>query len=300
MKRIIEIDATHWKCPYCGADHGEAFPFEVSISGQTVECAACGKELAVTDPVTQEMTAADRMADAVREILDHATGNLDNLDKVLRPLFRKDYIRAKRALTAYKAEKEGRVWCLKERIERCFPPDIVDMIPYLRGDYPSPTMSEIRAKERESEKDEWPKYKCPRCEWIGTDLESDSQEHPNADLVIHLCPKCHTELKDEFEVTVKDNPIEQMAKALKTVRSALVMLTTNKKKRGKFYIDANIAIRDALTTYAEWKKTHVMVKQGKLTTYIACAVVFQHRQYTDEEIQAEVDRLFAYLTEQGE
>ena len=70
MKRIIDIDATTWKCPDCGTEHEEAFPYESDIQGQTVKCSKCRVELLVTEPIPQTPLQQ------VREALEECKGNL--------------------------------------------------------------------------------------------------------------------------------------------------------------------------------------------------------------------------------
>jgi hypothetical protein len=45
-----------------------------------------------------------------------------------------------------KTLKDGEVAVLKERVERLFPPDQVDIVPYLRGDNKSPVLSDFQPK----------------------------------------------------------------------------------------------------------------------------------------------------------
>jgi hypothetical protein len=127
MKRIIEIDATHWKCPDCGAEHEEAFPWESGIQGQTAECAKCRVELMVTEPISP--TPIQQVRDALELVLTDVEWRLDSPTKRV----------VKQALHTL----QGKELVSIERVNRLFPPEIVDMWSYLREEKYSPTLSEL-------------------------------------------------------------------------------------------------------------------------------------------------------------
>lgn len=90
------------------------------------------------------MTTIEKMAEAYQQVLEnrilYATGyevdrqSMNALDN---------------AFTDYESEKDEFVLVRLDRIHRLYPPDIVDMVPYLRGDEYSPTLSELTAAKDE-------------------------------------------------------------------------------------------------------------------------------------------------------
>ena len=103
------------------------------------------------------------------------------------------------------------------------------------------------------------------------------------------------------------NPIDQMAEALECISQHRKGYNTDGSYRnlynkntdaecGKNWCRVMTLVNKALTAYksGDW----IGAKRGPLLTYITGAVVFtSEKDINEEEIQKEVDRIFAYLIE---